>query len=1229
MADATSSRLVKLPQGPLGGRYEIVRPIGRGGMGAVFEARDRANGKHVALKWLLLDETTEVQRARLRFRREFHTLAGLKHPAIVEVFDFADHQGNPFYTMELLEGEDLRDVGALPAADACLLLRDVASALALLHSRGFVHRDLAPRNVRHVGGHRAKLMDFGILATIGVQSDIAGTAPSIAPECLRGAPLDARADLYSLGVLLYGALTGKPPFQVREFDELERAWRKVPDPPSVRAPHPVPRALDDLVLGLLSIDPAGRPTTAAEVIDRISAAVGLEADPDLSAPRGYLESASIVGRRRELRVLRKAVARSVRGRGGHVHIEAESGTGKTRLLREAAVEAKIAGAAVASTRCEPAEDVPYGVIGRLATQIALAFPGDAEDAARRFAPQLARVFPELTQRLGLGRAAAPVADPGEERMRTQRALLGWLLGMAERRPLALFVDDVQRCDEASATVLLALTRENAESKLVVVTAQRTGENARAPALVEMFGREKTLALEGLSLEEIEDLLRGLFGDAAHLDRLARQLAERTFGSPLLCTELVRTLFETHAVRFLGGLWVLPAELPAAAGQTGLAAAMEEKVARLSPRGREVAEALAVAGGSFSLELVADLAGDVHDHDLLSALDELLGEGILLGDTRAFWFRHDGVREAVLRGIDEVRVRALHLSAADAMSRSGAPDAIVAWHFYRGGEVDRGARLLLEVGRELYAAQALADCIPPLEAALGVFERRRAPRAVTMDIEFMLLASGWVARREVGRKHAHAAVMAYRAHAGIDLAERIGRVVGWKLGLVLGISIASVGWLFRWGPARGPTPLVAMTFFATALGYACGLANAENRIDDSKALARLAEPLSAFRGRIPEGIYLTMQAFPDILLGALGSAGRRFTRALEIFLSDRLTPAPPSVRAFAEAGLRGLRLLVDVNQFDRRMFEDLAALESMPFRYYHLVVRATRVVHHRYRGEEKKALKIQSELETASLQLGSWSTDVQILFFAHPAYAICHDVLGLKRSIAELDRLHASGFDMRVRLGITRAEYQRERGDPSAAVTELEALVLTLAPDDGLMRQWVMSALAEAAFANGSFARAEEVAREVVKLGDDAERGLVITRLRALRILALAECARGDLSGAALRLDRGILDATGYAIPSLLGQMHEARARVALADNDRDTFSAHAIEMMDCFRATENPALLRFGQRALEASAARSVRPLPFDAEEAALLDASTSVTSRDTIAEGPRGEPGSTDDTSR
>lgn len=175
----------------VGGRYVVETVLGRGGMGAVYGVRDLASGHTRALKQLVLPADAsrdDARAARLRFRREFHTMASLAHPRIVDVFDYGVDADTPYYTMELLDGEDLADVERIDPANACALLRDVASALAFLHARRLLHRDLAPRNVRCTSTGFAKLIDFGVLATTGACDDIAGTPPMIAPEAVRGRP---------------------------------------------------------------------------------------------------------------------------------------------------------------------------------------------------------------------------------------------------------------------------------------------------------------------------------------------------------------------------------------------------------------------------------------------------------------------------------------------------------------------------------------------------------------------------------------------------------------------------------------------------------------------------------------------------------------------------------------------------------------------------------------------------------------------------------------------------------------------------------------------------------------------------------------------------------------------------------------------------------------------------------------------------------------------------------
>src|SRR5262245_6182238 len=169
-------------------------------MGSAYRALDRVTGRVVALKQL----DNALPKLAALFEREYYTLASLRHPCVVEVYDFGiTEAGVRFYTMELLDGTDVSQLAPVAWRVVGQQLRDVATSLALLHSRRLVHRDVSPRNVRIDGTGRAKLLDFGTVTTFGKSSDVAGTPRCIAPEVVRGLPLDGRTDLFSLGVVAY------------------------------------------------------------------------------------------------------------------------------------------------------------------------------------------------------------------------------------------------------------------------------------------------------------------------------------------------------------------------------------------------------------------------------------------------------------------------------------------------------------------------------------------------------------------------------------------------------------------------------------------------------------------------------------------------------------------------------------------------------------------------------------------------------------------------------------------------------------------------------------------------------------------------------------------------------------------------------------------------------------------------------------------------------------------
>ena len=249
-------------------RFLILEPLGQGGMGAVWKARDELLGRPVAVK--ILDESlARSPKARRRFRREAETAARLEHPAIAPVFEAGECDGLAFIVMKLIEGrtlERLVEERLLPIDEALRIVIDVAKALDYAHERGVVHRDVTPRNIMVADDARVYVLDFG-LARVHGQHDtstgaLIGTAAYIAPETLCGREADARSDIYGLGVVLYEALTGAVPF-VGDRPEVV-TYASVhgrPEPPRTLRPE-IDGALEAVVMRMMAVDPSQRQASA-------------------------------------------------------------------------------------------------------------------------------------------------------------------------------------------------------------------------------------------------------------------------------------------------------------------------------------------------------------------------------------------------------------------------------------------------------------------------------------------------------------------------------------------------------------------------------------------------------------------------------------------------------------------------------------------------------------------------------------------------------------------------------------------------------------------------------------------------------------------------------------------------------------------------------------------------------------------------------------------------------
>ncbi|MGN6103810.1 MAG: serine/threonine-protein kinase, partial [Kofleriaceae bacterium] len=277
--------------GAILGNYRITGPLDRGGMGSIYRAQHALLDRPAAVK-LLRPELTANPELVTRFFNEAQAATKIRHPGIVEIYDFGyTEDGVAYLVMELLEGATLgarlRERGRLPEAEAVFIARGIASALKAAHAKSIIHRDLKPENVFLVPdpdgptGERVKILDFGIAKLADAAPGDArtrtgaliGTPIYMAPEQARAArEIDHRADLYSLGCILYELLAGAPPFVAEGAGELiAHHLFTTPEPPSARAP--VSAALDRLVMRLLAKEPDERLGSAQEVIQALDAAL--------------------------------------------------------------------------------------------------------------------------------------------------------------------------------------------------------------------------------------------------------------------------------------------------------------------------------------------------------------------------------------------------------------------------------------------------------------------------------------------------------------------------------------------------------------------------------------------------------------------------------------------------------------------------------------------------------------------------------------------------------------------------------------------------------------------------------------------------------------------------------------------------------------------------------------------------------------------------------------------
>jgi tetratricopeptide (TPR) repeat protein/tRNA A-37 threonylcarbamoyl transferase component Bud32 len=741
------------------GRYAVLKKLGEGGKGVVYKARDTVLNRVVAIK--MLRSAVSSEEAYSRFIREAQAVAKLNHPNIVSIHDIGKEDEKQFFVLEFVDGTSLRELMKTYPEGKCdmqTVLRmaiDVCNALQYAHSQGVLHRDVKPENILITEDGIAKLMDFGLAKMLGQpgitqEGIIVGTVAYVAPENALGKGADARSDLYSLGAVLYEAVTGRPPFPGE--DPVKVIFSHIHDyPTSLSKLNPkVPQALADCIMRLLEKEPGKRYQSAADLLGALreiaegylrEVLVPTKPSVVVPSPRpSAVKEVQLIDRVEEMRLLREAVDRAVRGEGGAVFLYGEAGIGKTRLTRELGAYARLRGMQVLYGRC-PAlfrmDGVPPYVLWSevIKDYLQSCGPEQLYRVIGFYPSELSKLVPEIRQKLGAIPESLPIS-PEHGRDRLFEAVSQFVTNISKEAPLLVILDDLQWTDQTSLLLLHYLARGVYRASLLLLGAYRDTDvderHPLFPVLTEL-NRERLLQsaqLSRMSFDDTSEMVKRILEQDDVPREFCELVYEKMRGNPFFTEEVIKSLKEERVIYREENKWKIK-EVSKIEFPKTVKSVIKARVGRLDDECQNVLTLASFVGNDFSFEALCGVTG-VEENKLLESLERILKTGLIkekvIRGEDVYCFADVIIRDVVHEEVSHLRHKRLHGTVGCALEKAYAKKidehfGELAYHFLEGGDKDKALDYFMRAGEKSQKMYAYDEAFSYFDHALKLLEEK--------------------------------------------------------------------------------------------------------------------------------------------------------------------------------------------------------------------------------------------------------------------------------------------------------------------------------------------------------------------------------------------------------------------------------------------------------------------------------------------------------------------------